>query len=347
MDRILYFSEDFCAVSEDGRLTEYIPVRPEDQTGRILRGRVNRMMPGLDAAFVEIGRKRDGFLPLRENSQTFTGGALRSGERILVQIRKEETGTKGAYLTRDLSIPGSLLILMPMNRHVGVSARIRDEELRERLIRTGKSLTQDRFGLVMREASAEADRVSLEKELNALTRRWEMIQEGHEPEAGIREELQRDYLHRGISRIIETRELSPDLTCQLKESALRKIALPHGGNIVIDKAEALTVVDVNSASDAGAGNHRETTLRTNLEACREIMIQTRLRNLSGILILDMIDMTEQEDRDLVLGALEEAFRQDRVKTVIHGFTSLGLIEMTRKRSRTTWQESLPIFPGKK
>ena len=341
MDRILYFSENFCAVSEDGRLTEYIPVLQEDQTGYIQYGKVNRMMPGLEAAFVDIGRRRDGFLPLKENSKTFTGGPLRSGDRILVQIRKEETGTKGAYLTRDLSIPGSYLILMPMNRHVGVSARIQDDDLRDHLVKTGRSLAQDRFGLVMREAAADADSISLEKELNELIRRWEEIQAGAESEISIIDELKRDYIPRGISGIIETEQLGSDLLRQLKESVQRKICLPHGGNIVIDRTEALTVVDVNSASDPGTGRHRDMILRTNLEACQEIMIQIRLRNLSGILILDMIDMTEQEDRDRVLCALEEAFRRDRIKTVIHGYTSLGLIEMTRKRSRTTWQESLP------
>ena len=116
------------------------------------------------------------------------------------------------------------------------------------------------------------------------------------------------------------------------------IRLPHGGNIVIDRCEAMTVIDVNSASDSGDGNRRATALRTNLEACREIMIQARLRNLAGILILDLIDMEKEEDRYRVQRELENYFQQDRIKTVIHGYTSLGLIEMTRKRSRATWQE---------
>ena len=125
---------------------------------------------------------------------------------------------------------------------------------------------------------------------------------------------------------------------QLKESENRLVRLPHGGNIVIDRCEAMTVIDVNSASDAGDANRRQSVLRTNLEACREIMIPVRLRNLSGILILDLIDMEEESDRNTVRQALEEAFRADRMKTVIHGYTSLGLMEMTRKRSRATWQE---------
>lgn len=339
MERILYVNGDFCAVSEDGRLVEYIPVRREDETGRILYGRVNRIMAGLEAAFVDIGRSRDGFLPLKENSASFTGQPLRSGDRILVQVRKEETGQKGAYLSRDLSLPGSALILMPMNRHIGVSARITNPGDRERLSNLGRKLAGSRFGLVMRQAALATDEETLRGELETLLDRWSKIQAGELPEDGAEEELIRDYTPRGIDGIRRDTELTEDLKRQLKEAEGRKIRLRHGGNIVIDRCEAMTVIDVNSAQDPGDGNRRETALRTNLEACREIMIQVRLRNLSGILILDLIDMEDPGDRETVRTALEEAFRMDRIKTVIHGYTSLGLMEMTRKRSRTTWQEN--------
>lgn len=334
MERILYVNQDFCAVAEDGRLTEYIPVRPEDRTGEILIGRVDRIMSGLDAAFVDIGRTRDGFLPLRENSRSFTGGPLRSGDRVAVQIRKEENGQKGVFLSRDLTIPGAYLILMPMNRHVGVSVRIQDEETRERLLRTGKQLSGEEFGLVMREAAAEAAEEELRSELEGLLAQWDDIRAGKLPPASVKDELQRDYGPRGGVQIRETDTLPTDLQRQLKEAGLRKIRLPHGGNIVIDRCEAMTVIDVNSASDSGSGNRRETILRTNLEACRETMIQTRLRNLSGIIIIDFIDMDAAEDRERIRNALADAFREDRIKTVIHGYTSLGLMEMTRKRSRS-------------
>ncbi len=338
MKRTLYLNETFCAVSEDGRLTEYLPRKREAEAGLILEGKINRMMPGLEAAFVDIGRQRDGFLPLRENSSTFTGGALRSGERVLVQIRKEETGKKGAFLSRDLSIPGSMLILMPMNRHIGVSARVKDENVRERMRETGAQLASGEFGLVMREAARDQSMEALQEELNQLKQTWVQIQRNRHSDQSLEEELIRDYGLRGIDQILRDTDLSPDLDRQRKEAGNRIIRLPHGGNIVIDRCEALTVIDVNSASDPGDGNRRETALRTNLEACREIMIQTRLRNLSGILILDLIDMDHEEDRELVKRTLEESFREDRVKTVIHGYTSLGLMEMTRKRSRATWQE---------
>lgn len=338
MERILYLNETFCAVAEDGRLVEYIPAAAGDETGQILRGKIERMMPGLEAAFVDIGRKKAGFLPLKENSRSFTGGAIRSGDRVWVQIRKEETGEKGAYLSRDLTIAGSRILLMPMNRHIGVSARITDEETRQRLAETGRRLADGQCGIVMREAAAEASEAELAEELGKLREKWQKIQAGEETPEGPAEELRRDYGPKGITEIREGAELPTDLRRQKQEAENRKIRLPHGGNIVIDRCEALTAIDVNSASDPGEGNRRETVIRTNLEACREIMIQARLRNLSGILILDMIDMDDEKDRSLILEALKEAFREDRIKTVIHGYTSLGLIEMTRKRSRATWAE---------
>ena len=357
MERILYVSEQFCAVSEDGRLVEYVPVRTEDRTGRILSGRIDRMMPGLNAAFVDFGGKKDGFLPLHENSQSFTDPDFRSGDEVLVQIRKEETGSKGAFLTRDLSIPGSYMIFMPKNRHIGVSARVGDPALRDAMVRLGRELSEGAFGLVLREAAAqilypegngspaasgEEALGILREELERLRDEWRAIQAGRPPAHTLREELIRDYRTRGISRTEEVAALPENLKRQLREAENRTVRLPHGGNLVIDRCEALTVIDVNSASDAGDGNRRQTVLRTNLEACREAMIQTRLRNLSGILILDLIDMETDADRNTVQQALEEAFREDRVKTVIHGYTSLGLMEMTRKRSRDAWRKEQPM-----
>ncbi|MBR2823283.1 MAG: ribonuclease E/G [Clostridia bacterium] len=338
MERIVYLHGEFCAVAEDRRLVEYIPLDPAEETGRILWGKVDRIMPGLDAAFVDIGRRKAGFLPLKENSATFQGSTLRSGERALLQIRKEETGEKGAYLTRDLSLPGSYLILMPMNRHIGVSARVGDETDRARMLETGARLAEGRFGLVMREAALEAPEQALREERDELLRRWEAVTRGEIPDIFPAAELMRDYAPKGIDRVIRDEPLPADLARQLTEASNRRITLPHGGNIVIDRCEAMTVIDVNSASSRGGGSRRETVLETNLEACREIMRQTRLRNLSGILILDMIDMDTDADREQVQKALEDAFRLDRIKTVIHGYTRLGLLEMTRKRTRPTLAE---------
>lgn len=355
MERMLYISTDFCAVVEDGRLAEYIPGGGDAAAGTILWGRVERLMPSLGCAFVDIGRKRAGFLPLKENSATFTGGPLVSGDRLPVQIRKEEVGGKGAFLSRDLSLAGSYLILMPMNRFVGVSARVKDEAIRGRLMKLGQELTGGMDGLVLRSSALDAEPAELAREFAELKQQWEKVREkiGRATDPGTvllgssaEEELKNHYAPRGIDRILRNEALSPDLLRQLREASNRRIRLPHGGNIVIDRCEAMTVVDVNTGEDIGMGNRRSALLRTNLEACQEIALQVRLRNLSGILILDMIDMDEASDREQVLAALEEAFSRDRIKTVIHGWTHLGLVEMTRKRTRPPLAESWNSRAGK-
>ena len=340
MNRIIWIGDGWCAASEDGRLVEYLPAGSRDGSGAILRGRVERIMSSLQAAFVDIGRKRSGFLPLKENSQTFDGGDIRSGDEVWVQIRREETGEKGCFLSRDLSVAGSRMILMPRNRYVGVSARVREEADRERLREAGRKLTGDRIGLVMRASALEADEETMRAEFEALTRRWAEAERNAGEDPGLRvilpadgpaEELLRDYGPRGITDVRRGAELPADLERQRKAAENRRVRLPHGGSLVIDRCEAMTVIDVNSASDDRGQNRRETILETNLEACREIAVQARLRDLTGILILDLIDMDRDEDRERMLAELETAFAGDRIKTVIHGLTRLGLVEMTRKR----------------
>ena len=153
MVRKIICGPGFSAVTEDGVLVEYIPDDLTDQCGDILLGRTDRVMPGMNCVFVDIGRKKSGFLPMDENSESFTGGKIHSGDRILLQIKKEETGSKGAFLTRDITLPGSLVILMPMNRYIGVSNRISDESTREELRKTGLEIAVGRFGKVQNRIS--------------------------------------------------------------------------------------------------------------------------------------------------------------------------------------------------
>ncbi len=340
MERIIWMLPDACAISEDGRLTEYVPLEKDGNAGDWILARVERLMPGLGSAFVNIGRERAGFLPLKENSLTFTGAPLRSGDRIVVQVRKEETGRKGALLTRDLTLAARTVLLMPMNRYIGVSARIREENERQRLRVLGQTLAENRFGLVMRSAAAEAPEEEVRQEVAALQETWEQIRPqmnfGSCPRVVLRspspaEEILSFYGHREDTRAQEAETLSTDLRRQLSEAGNRIVHLPHGGNIVIDRCEALTAVDVNSAGDSGRQGREAMLLRTNLEACREIAIQVRLRNLSGMILIDFINMDMEEHREQVQAALGKEFAADRIKTVIHGWTRLGLMEMTRKR----------------
>ena len=341
MERELITGPDFCAVFEDGKLAEYLERDPKQQYGDILGGTVERMMPGIGSAFVNIGRKASGFLPLEENSRTFTGGKLKSGMRIPVQIRKEETGSKGAFLTRDLTLAGKYVLLMPMNRYIGVSSRITDGTERERLRGTGREAAGGEYGLVMRTAALRAEPGEIEAETRQLYGEWEKIRE--KIRAGYSDgevlyhqdpvaQMIRDYESMGISRRTQADELPAALQRQLREAEERTIRTGNGGNIVIDRCEAMTVIDVNSGSAKADGQAESGYLETNLSACETIAAQIRLRNLSGIILIDFIDMKNEADRDKVADKLEEALSRDRRKTVVHGWTRLGIMEMTRKRT---------------
>ena len=339
MERILYRFPDGFAVCEDGRLAEYISLQEETQSGDIILAKVDRMMNGMTCAFADIGRKKDGFLPLKENSRSFTDGQVRSGDRIAVQIRREENSEKGAFLSRDLTIPGKTVILMPKNRYIGVSSRIPDEETRERLRENGKRIAENRFGLVIRAAAENAAEDEIAAETAALAEIWIQIRErlkttnragdvlyAQDPAA----QMIRDYAL-PEEKLVQLAEMPAEMKRQLAVSAERKVRLPGGGNIVIDRCEAMTVIDVNSAATGFPGDKEATVTATNLEACAEAAIQVRLRDIAGIIMIDFIDMEKETDRSLVEERLKDAFRQDRRKTVVHGWTNLGILEMTRKR----------------
>lgn len=343
MKRIIVKGSDFCALTEDGVLVEYIPKNNGEQNGAILLGRTDRLMPGMNCAFVDIGRKKSGFLPMEENSSSFTGEKIRSGETMILQVKKEETGEKGAFLTRDVTLAGSLTILMPMNRYIGVSSRLKDPGIREALKKTGEKISAGRFGLVLRSAAAGSDEDYLMHEAESLYQTWQRITEkavsGGKPGTVLfsddpAERLREDYAAGGIDGITEVTESDPEIRRQLHQAGERTVRLPGGGNIVIDRCEAMTVIDVNTASMAVRGSKERTVLETNLEACDAVAQQVRLRNLSGIILIDFIDMETGEDQSLVAKRLSECFTNDRIKTVIHGWTSLGIMEMTRKRTRT-------------
>lgn len=341
MKRTIIAGSDWFAVTEDDKLMEYIPSGMENISGSILIGRVGRLMPGMNCAFVEIGRKKDGFLPLYEESGSFIGDPVRSGEQLLLQIKKEETGEKGAFLTRDITLAGSLVIVMPMNRYIGISSRIKDEDVRERLKHIGEKIAGGRFGLVIRNAAEGEEESKIRAETEMLFARWQQIEQqasaGGKPGKVFRqddqlERLKADYAVGGYEIVAEAGEPGPEIIRQLKEASERTLRLRGGGNIVIDRCEAMTVIDVNTASCVGTGSKERTVTETNLEACELIAQQVRLRNFGGIILIDFIDMTTETDQSLVLDRLEECFSFDRIKTVIHGWTKLGIMEMTRKRT---------------
>lgn len=360
--RELYIrSTDRCeiAVMEDGCLVEFLTDDGDAAAESIYLGRVERVVPGMKAAFVQIGQEKNGFLPLEEKPEL---PRLQAGQHIIVQVRKEAQGVKGAYLTRDISLCGEYVLLSPMNRMIAVSSRIKSDGVKKALKELGRSISQGEYGLVMRAASADADEETVRAEAQMLLARWQEISRkaptAHAPSVlhSVRTALDSvldDYVPRGIDRIVvndpslaqRLADIAPvrlsdevmfdaaRISTQLLKGLERRVWLESGGNLVFDPCEAMTVIDVNTAKFTGKRELAETVLQLNLEACAEIARQVRLRNCSGIIIIDMIDMASKEHRQAVLHELERCFAQDRIKTVIHGFTSLGLVEMTRKRMR--------------
>ena len=341
MERVIFCGSDFCSVCEDGMLVEYLQQDQESQAGDVLVGTVERIMKTPDCAFVDIGRKHAGFLPLKENSRSFTGIPLRSGMKIAVQIRKEETGNKGACLTRDITVPGALILLMPFNRYIGVSSRISDEQCRNRLRTEGQNITEGKAGIVMREASVRSDHAEIAEEYRRLSDIWESIEIKFRNSTGNGTVLYhadpvaqmiRDYENKGPLTIKQVESMPSDQERQLRISGQRTVRTVNGGNIVIDRCEAMTVIDVNTGSAMPAGGESGLFLETNLSACETIAEQIRLRDLGGIIIIDFIDMDSDAQRSRVYEHFQEILKRDRRKTVIHGWTKLGLLEMTRKRT---------------
>ena len=228
---------------------------------------------------------------------------------------------------------------MPRNRYIGVSRRIADEETRERLLECGKRVAAGRYGLVMRAASVNIPENEIREETEELAAKWTQIQTAA-GNAGKPGEIL--YTQDPVSRlirdyaipetdVIQATEIPPDLKRQFSAAGERTVRLPGGGNIVIDRCEAMTVIDVNSASAVLSGNKEATVTSTNLEACTEAAVRIRLKDIAGIILIDFIDMEKEENRSRVAEKLKEELGRDRRKTVIHGWTKLGIMELTRKR----------------
>jgi ribonuclease G len=397
------------ALVENGVVVELHVERKTGQEliGNIYRGRVVRVLPGMQAAFVDIGLERSAFLYVTDVHQDFMDleqmmlrssvgpeeampdnaeesmpsvvvslnieDLLHEGQDVMVQISKEPIGTKGARLTSHISLPGRHLVLMPNVDHIGISRRIEDPLERERLRNIIQELRPGTLGFIVRTASEGADRSKLRSEMDFLQKLWASIQERMARTSGpglLHKDLTislrsvRDLFTREVDRLvidskeeykhimefIETFVPSLKYSLELYEGSdpifdfygiemeisralEKKIWLKSGGSIVIELTEALTAIDVNTGSYVGARNLEETILKTNLEAVREIAYQLRLRNLGGLIVIDFIDMEKKSNRERVFAALKEALSKDKAKTHILRMSELGLIEMTRKRTR--------------
>ncbi|TXH06390.1 MAG: ribonuclease G [Nevskiaceae bacterium] len=358
-------------------------------TGNIYKGVTQRVLPGMQAAFVEIGLERTAFLHVADmvppsNGNGGNGHAptpqitqlLHEGQTVLVQIVKDPLGTKGARLSSLLSVPSRYLVLLPHEKHVGVSARIEDEAERLRLKAVLEKIQQEmapEFGIIARTAAEGADAEALASDVRFLLRLWASISEQakHAPagtlvhgDLPLSMRILRDLLGTDVERVRvdsaeEFRRLQqfaqvfvPHAASKIElyagsapifdlygveddiNRALdRRVELKSGGHLVIDQTEAMTTVDVNTGAYIGHRNLEETVLKTNLEAAQAIARQLRLRNLGGIIILDFIDMKSDDHRAQVLRALERSLAADHARTQVYPFTELGLVQMTRKRTR--------------
>ena len=344
------------AFVQDGKLTEYFREDGQSVVGSIFLGRVERVLPDVKAAFVRIGLKLNAFLPLKEAEsyhRTSGNSSLMSGQEILVQVKKAPKGGKGAFVTRDIALPGQYVLLMPCNRFIGMSKRIADEADRKRAAAIGETVAGGRFGVIVRHAALFASEEEILSEAERLWTLWQDIAKNAAcakaplqmyQEPSMADVLQRDYSAR------HTLEISHDendwnvfgVQKQIAQALGRRMELANGGSLMIDEREALHTVDVNSGRVVKAETAGKLPLEENLQAVEEIARQIRLRNLSGIILIDFIDMDTDADRARVLQAMEDAMKDDRVKNVVHGFTRLGLLEMTRKRTSDTLRDMLTV-----
>jgi ribonuclease G len=348
--------------------------------GNIYMGRVARVLPGMQSAFVEIGLERAAFLHVADiwefrEAQKPIEKILAEGEPLLVQVVKDPIGSKGARLSTQISIAGRLLVYLPHDPHIGISQRIEDETGRQALRGRLKELLplEEKGGFIIRTLAESATEEDLRADLDYLRNLWKVIRErslGATPPAALYQDLSlaqrvlRDTVVSDTARVvIDSREnyqklaafvehYMPNVRARLEhyigerplfdlynveteiERALsRRVDLKSGGYLIIDQTEALTTIDVNTGGYVGSRNFDDTVFKTNLEAAQAIARQLRLRNLGGIIILDFIDMESEEHRAAVLEEFKRALARDRTRMTVNGFTALGLVEMTRKRTR--------------
>ncbi|MGN6792823.1 MAG: Rne/Rng family ribonuclease [Streptosporangiaceae bacterium] len=370
------------AVLEDGVLVEHYVDRATHQSyvGNVYLGKVQNVLPSMEAAFVDIGKGRNAVLYAGEVNFDASGlegvakrieSALKSGQSIMVQVTKDPIGHKGARLTSQISLPGRYLVYVPGASMTGISRKLPDTE-RNRLKQILKKVAPEEGGIIVRTAAEGASEEELQHDVTRLVAQWEAIERKAktasapdllygEPDLTIR--VVRDIFNEDFTKLViasdnewdlvdeYVRYVAPNLAErlerwtdakdlftayrideQLTKALDRKVWLPSGGSLVIDTTEAMTVIDVNTGKFTGqGGNLEQTVTRNNLEAAEEIVRQLRLRDIGGIIVIDFIDMVLESNRDLVLRRVIECLARDRTKHQVAEVTSLGLVQMTRKR----------------
>lgn len=406
--------ESRVALVEEGALSEFFVERKQERgiAGNIYKGKVARVLPGMQAAFVDIGLDKAAFLHVSdfstgpeavpdllasseeeivfEGSRPLPGTASRRrvpierqlfrGHEIVVQVAKDPLGTKGARITSHISLPGRYLVFMPTTNHIGISRRIEDDKERKRLKEIALSLVTDGGGFILRTACEGRSKREIQRDLRFLAKLWQEILKKAGPATApalihqdldliartVRDFFTTDTHHIFIDNVKEYRRtlefvghfmprLKSKITLysqpepimdhygieeKIAKALERKVRLPSGGYIAMERTEALTAIDVNTGRFVGKRNQEETIFKTNLEAAHEIVHQLRLRNIGGIIIIDFIDMEKETNRKKVYEALREAIKKDKARTNILRISELGLVEMTRQRTRESLENML-------
>ncbi|HEX9235950.1 MAG TPA: Rne/Rng family ribonuclease, partial [Actinomycetota bacterium] len=387
-------------VLEDRTLVEHYITRSgaRSMVGNIVLGKVQNVLPGMEAAFIDIGRGRNAVLYAGEVSydEEIEGQApriehvLKSGQNVMVQVTKDPMGGKGARLTQEISLPGRFVVFVPNSQTFGISRRLPDGE-RQRLKDVLRQIRPPEHGLIVRTAAVDASAEDLTQDLERLKREWEEISKSakrgkapralyDEPELTIR--VVRDLFTGGEFKEIVTdserifglvrdylEQVAPELVPkirmhdgklplleayhaleQIHKALDRKVWLPSGGYIVVDKTEAMTVIDVNTGKHVGKANLEETVTKTNIEAAGEIGRQLRLRDIGGIIIIDFIDMLFERNKRKVVDTLKQILAQDKTRSQVFEIGPLGLLEVTRKRVSAglleSFSETCPTCEGR-
>ncbi len=378
------------AVVENGVVQELHleRARSRGMVGNIYKGRVARVLPGMQAAFVEIGQERSAFLHAAdllgngESEATPINERLREGEQIVVQVMKDPLGTKGARLTARLTVAARYLVYLPYEQHIGISQRIGDDAERERLRELVRAAIEPgaKGGYILRTVAETVDENEIRQDIRYLRKLWAACQEKSsdaKPGELIHEELplvmraMRDLVRDEVEKIridsreffVKAREFAQEfipevydriehysgerpifdlysVEDEIQKALARKVPLKSGGHLVIDQTEAMTTIDVNTGGYVGKHNLEETLFKTNLEAAHAIARQLRLRNLGGIILVDFIDMEDPEHERQVIRALDKALARDRSRASLTEMSPLGLVEMTRKRTRESLEHVL-------
>ena len=392
---------DQIAVLEGRDLVQHYVTRigAKSMVGNVYLGRVQNVLPGMEAAFVDVGRGRNAVLYAGEvnwSAEDLEGAppriekVLKSGQSVLVQVTKDPIGGKGARLTAQISMPGRYLVLVPNSNVTGISRRLPDDE-RKRLKAIYKRIGPDAHGLIVRTAAEGASEEALTADLTRLVAEWETIEKRskkakapailyEEPELTVRvvRDLFADVEYRELvtdsPRVYQIitdylRDVGPELLAkvrlhegklsafeefhiveQIHKGLDRKVWLPSGGYLVIDRTEALTVIDVNTGKAVGRTNLEETVVNTNLEAAREVARQLRLRDIGGMIVIDFIDMLLDQNKKKVIDTVKEALAQDKSRSQVFDISPLGLLEVTRKRVSggllESFSETCPTCEGR-